>query len=64
MSRSLTASISGIKVAKQKLENRRLSQVAFADELEISLKTISKFFTGKSVDRKYFVEICEALELE
>ncbi|MEG3899303.1 MULTISPECIES: hypothetical protein [unclassified Microcoleus] len=64
MSRSLTASINGIKVAKHKLEKRCLSQVAFADELEISLKTISKFFTGKSVDRKYFVEICEALELE
>ncbi|MEG4938999.1 helix-turn-helix transcriptional regulator [Microcoleus sp. F4-D5] len=64
MSRSLTASINGIKIAKQKLESRRLSQVAFAEELEISLKTINKFFTGKRVDRKYFVEICEALELE
>jgi len=64
MSRSLTASINGIKLAKQKLESRRLSQVAFADELEFSLKTINKFFTGKPVDRKYFEEICGALKLE
>jgi hypothetical protein len=39
MSRSLTASINGIKLAKQKLESRRLSQVALGKELEISLKT-------------------------
>ncbi|MEG4811532.1 hypothetical protein QUA82_28955 [Microcoleus sp. F8-D3] len=64
MSRSLTASINGIKLAKLKLDSRHLSQVAFAEELEISLKTINKFFTGKSVDRKYFIAICEALGLE
>ena len=64
MSRSLTASINGIKLAKQKLESRRLSQVAFAEELKFSLKTINKFFTGKPVDRKYFEEICGALKLE
>jgi DNA-binding Xre family transcriptional regulator len=62
--RSLVASITGIKVAKLKLEGRNLSQKALGEELGISWSTISKFFDGKPVDRPIFVEICEFLSLE
>ncbi|MEC4895409.1 MAG: helix-turn-helix domain-containing protein [Oscillatoria sp. PMC 1051.18] len=62
--RSLIASITGIKVAKLKLEQRSLTQKHFGEDLQISWSTISKFFNGKPVDRRIFVEICEALDLE
>lgn len=62
--RSLTASIPGIKVAKLKLERRSLTQTAFAEEIRISWSTVNKFFNGKPVDRRIFIEICEALDLE
>lgn len=63
--RSLVASITGIKIAKQRLEARSLTQKAFGEEYEIaSWSTISKFFNGKPVDRGIFIEICEALDLE
>ena len=62
--RSLIASITGIKNVKLKLENRSLTQKAFGEDLGISWSTISKFFNGKPVDRRVFVEICEALDLD
>ncbi|MEC4982715.1 MAG: helix-turn-helix domain-containing protein [Oscillatoria sp. PMC 1068.18] len=62
--RSLVASITGIKIARLKLEQRSLTQTHFCEDLQISWSTVSKFFNGKPVDRRYFVEICEALDLE
>ena len=63
--RSLRASPQGIKQAKKTLDNKSLTQKAIAEELEIaSWSTVNKFFTGKPVDRKVFIAICEALNLE
>lgn len=35
-----------------------------AKELKISRQTVGKFFRGEPVDRQYFVQICEELQLE
>ena len=40
------------------------SQKAFAEELGISRSTTDKFFTGKPVDFRYFVEISQRLGLD
>ena len=63
--RSLRASPQGIKQAKIALDCKSLTQKALAEELQIaSWSTVNKFFTGKFVDRKIFISICEALDLE
>jgi DNA-binding Xre family transcriptional regulator len=62
--RSLIATPNGLTRAKQTLEKRQLSQRSLTTELGYAWATINKFFTGKPVDRFYFVEICNHLNLD
>ncbi|MEE3716304.1 NACHT domain-containing protein [Tumidithrix elongata RA019] len=64
LNRSLTATEIGIHIARKALIGKALSQKKFAEELDIALATVSNFFTGKPVDRQFFVQICNALDLE
>jgi predicted NACHT family NTPase len=41
-----------------------LNQTAFAEHLGIARSTVTKFFSGKPVDRLIFEEICQKLGLE
>ncbi len=62
--RSLQASQKGIQLAKQALTSKRLRQKDLMGFVCQSRQPISKFFTGKSVDREIFVGICERLDLK
>ena len=61
--RSLIATEAGIKLAKNALTGKQLTQEKCANDLEITRSTVSNFFRGKPVDRQIFVKICERLEL-
>jgi len=61
--RSLRASQRGIQLAKQALISKRLRQKDLIGFVCQSRQPISKFFTGKPVDREIFVGICERLGL-
>jgi len=61
--RSLTATETGIKLARIALTGKKLTQEKLALDLGITRSTVSNFFAGKPVDRQIFVTICEALEL-
>ena len=41
-----------------------LNQKALAEDLELSVSTVSNFLNGKPVDYCNFLEICQKLELE
>lgn len=63
--RSLQASPEGIEKARRALIQNSLTQKALAEEeLKISRQTVDNFFKGKPVDRRYFIPICERLNLE
>jgi predicted NACHT family NTPase len=62
--RSLQASSEGIKKAQAALINRSLTQQYLANALLITRQPVSKFFQGKLVDRRIFLEICEYLDLD
>ncbi len=71
--RSLKATPHGLTIATNALTGLGISKDDFAAKVEIQGKqtaqgigiaTVKKFFTGKSVDRKYFVGICNALKLD
>jgi len=71
--RSLTATPDGINTAINALTGKGWSKEDLAGEVEIQGKTtikgigiatVKKFFAGKSVDRKYFVGICKALDVD
>ncbi len=62
--RSLQASQKGIQLAKQALIGKRLRQKDLIGFVCQSRQPISKFFTGKPVDREIFVGICERLGLK
>lgn len=62
--RSLQASQKGIQLAKQALTSKRLFQKDLIGLVCQSRQPISKFFTGKPVDREIFVGICERLSLK
>lgn len=62
--RSLILSASGVEAAKRGLIRHSLTQNALAKELGITRQTVSKFFRGRPVDRQYFVNICDRLELD
>ncbi|NEO29627.1 MAG: hypothetical protein F6K36_04085 [Symploca sp. SIO3C6] len=65
MSRSLKLHKECIKKAKLALKrNGFRSQRALAEDVELSLATVSNFLTGKPVDFATFVEICQKLALE
>jgi DNA-binding Xre family transcriptional regulator len=70
--RSLKATEIGIAKAEQVLTSKGWSRNELAQQVVIEgqpikqgidIQPIHKFFTGKSVDRKYFVGICKALNL-
>ncbi|MBE9006854.1 NACHT domain-containing NTPase [Fortiea sp. LEGE XX443] len=62
--RSLQASQNGIQLARQALTSKRLFQKDLVGMVCQSRQPISKFFTGKPVDREIFVAICERLSLK
>ncbi|MEH2294943.1 NACHT domain-containing NTPase [Nostoc sp.] len=62
--RSLCSSPEGIQKAKKALIRCSLTQKALAEDLGITRQPIGKFFTGKPVDRNFFVQICDRLDLE
>jgi len=62
--RSLCCSLEGIKQAQKALIRHSLTQKALAEDLGITRQPVGKFFTGKSVDRNLFVQICDRLDLE
>lgn len=62
--RSLQLSEEGKQKAQNALTDRCLTQAELAKQLNFSRETVSKFFRGQPVDRKYFVDICEDLGLE
>ncbi|MBD1920241.1 tetratricopeptide repeat protein [Microcoleus sp. FACHB-831] len=65
MSRSLKVApefISQVKLALQR--NRFPSQKALAEELGFAYATVSKFFNGKGIDYRNFVEITQKLGLD
>ncbi|MFS0517006.1 NACHT domain-containing protein [Nostoc sp. UIC 10607] len=62
--RSLEASLAGIQQAKKAFAHKGWTQDNLA--FEVNLKTrqpIWRFFTGRSVDRHIFIEICSVLSL-
>jgi predicted NACHT family NTPase len=62
--RSLKATEAGIKIAKDVLTTKKLTQEKLMELVDVqSRSTISNFFTGKPVDRQIFVTICEKLEI-
>ncbi|MBW4640248.1 MAG: NACHT domain-containing protein [Gloeocapsa sp. UFS-A4-WI-NPMV-4B04] len=63
--RSLRASPEGIEKARRALTQNSLTKKALAEEeLKMSRSTVDKFFKGGPVDRRYFIPICERLNLE
>ncbi len=65
MSRSLKVRSACIEQAKLAIQrNGFRSQRAFSEELGFALSTVSRFFTGKTVDYATFVEICGKLALD
>lgn len=72
--RSLQGNEVGIAQAKTALTSKGWSRQQLAKRIVlkednqtttgVSIQTINKFFKGDTVDRKFFVAICEALELE
>ncbi|HEY9710030.1 MAG TPA: NB-ARC domain-containing protein, partial [Oculatellaceae cyanobacterium] len=63
MGRSLRASQEGIKRAKIALTDKTWRREDLVARVEVSRSTVMKFFSGKPVDTPYFVQICQALEL-
>lgn len=64
MSRSLRVHPQHIETVRLAYRKARFSrQKDLADELEMSLATVSKFFNGKPVDWDYFEKICDRLKL-
>ena len=70
VARSLAATPQGLKIATKALTGKGWSKEDLAGKVEIQGKktttgigiaTVKKFFSGKKVDRKYFVGICNAL---
>lgn len=70
MTRSLTASEAGAAQALRSLTDKGWSredlanQVVIDDIRAITVQTVHKFFACRPVDRKYFVGICRALDLD
>lgn len=62
--RSLIASVAGIEQARIALTDKAWTYDNLEQELTISRQPVVNFFTGKTVDRKIFVNICQKLELD
>lgn len=66
-SRSLNVSGEQLERVKKALKRQGFrSQQALVEEFagSPSKSTINNFFTGKDIDRQYFIDICEKLELD
>ena len=65
MGRSLIVDEQHLETVRRALHYGQFSsQRSLATNLGLSLSTISRFFTGKSVDRPIFVQLCDALNLD
>jgi len=62
--RSLIASVAGIEQARIALTHKTWTYENLEQELTISRQPVVNFFTGKTVDRKIFVNICLKLDLD
>ncbi len=63
--RSLQANLPGIQQAKRAFSVRGWTQENLAGEVNLKTRQpISRFFTGKPVDRHIFMEICSILDLD
>ena len=62
--RSLIASVAGIEQARIALTHKAWTYENLEQELTISRQPVVNFFTGKTVDRKIFVNICQKLDLD
>ena len=62
--RSLIASVAGIEQARIALTHKAWAYENLQQELTISRQPVVNFFTGKTVDRKIFVNICLKLDLD
>ena len=63
--RSLQASATGIKQAKKAFNNTGWTQENLAEEVNLKTRQpVWRFFTGRSIERYNFIEICEILELD
>ena len=61
---SLTASSEGIEKAQIARIGKTWTYEELSEELEITKQPIVKFFNGRPVDKKIFVQICQKLELD
>jgi DNA-binding Xre family transcriptional regulator len=64
MSRSLRVKKEFIEKVKTRAKRHFPRQQDLAEELNLSLSTISNFLNGKSIDHLNFIEICRKLELD
>ena len=62
--RSLKVSLDYLQKVKRQLERKGMTQKQLADFVECSSQPVSKFFTGKPVDRTLFIIICQQLDLD
>lgn len=64
MSRSLRASVEGIKQIKKAMKQGCFTQKALADALEISRSVITVLFRGEAIAKDNFERICDYLMLD
>jgi hypothetical protein len=64
MARSVTLRIEKQAKVIQRINGEFYSQQDFAEDLGFAASTVSNFVNCKSVDRRYFVNICEKLGLD
>jgi len=60
----ISASATGVEVAKSALKQKRLSQKALAQNCVLSVSTISGFLKQQPIERETFEIICKALDLK
>ncbi|MGK7884433.1 MAG: hypothetical protein AB4057_07385 [Crocosphaera sp.] len=65
----LLRSLSVAEIHKDKLEYALIrkgyaTQKLFAEDMQLSLSTINKFFNCKPIDKLNFIEICHQLDLD
>ena len=64
MVRSIRASKSGLKKASKKFNGKNWTQDYLAGAANCTRQTVSKFFAGVAIDRRFFLRICDELGLE
>jgi len=61
---SLTSTPAGLAAAKQALAQKGLTQVKLGQELKCSRQPISNFFSGKAIEQRLYLAICDRLGLD